>query len=102
MLLIDDVITGFDDNKEGRPCMVIRVMPPPRAGAWVLPRSTRGHQGTFVAKGSLPGLNADGRFMFLPRFVSSSDLDGCRTLGVLADAIRDHVLANANDVVIDL
>ncbi len=102
VLLIDDVTTGFDDNKFARPCMVVRVTSAPRAGAWVLPRSTRGSDGTLVRAGALPGLNKDGRFMYLPRFVSATDLESCRSLGVLGAAERDRVLANVNDVVIDI
>lgn len=102
VLLIDDVVTGFDDNKPGRPCMVIRVVEPPRAGVWVVPRSTKGHQGTFVAARALPDLNKDGRFMFLPHFVAAADLEGCRSLGVLGPDVRDPVLANVNDVIIDV
>ena len=102
MLRIDDVITGFDDNKIGRPCMLVRVSESPPAGAWVVPRSTKGSQGTFVAAGALPGLDKDGRFMFLPRFVARADLAGCASLGVLSDRDRDRVLANVNDVLIDL
>jgi hypothetical protein len=102
VLRIDDVVTGFDDNKLQRPCMVVRVSGPPRAGAWVLPRSTKGSVGTLVRAGALSGLNKDGRFMFVPRFVAMSDLAGCPSLGVLGDAGRDRVLDNVNDVIIDL
>lgn len=102
VLRIDDKITGFDRGKEGRPCMVVRVTDHPRAGAWVVPRSTNGSNGTFVPKGALPGLNLDGRFMYLPHFVPAIDLAGCATLGVLAEPHRQRVLDNVNDVVIDL
>lgn len=102
VLRIDDVVTGFDDNKPRRPCMVVRVSGPPRAGAWVLPRSTRGSTGTLVRAGALPGLNKDGRFMFVPRFVATLDLAVCPSLGVLSAANRDRVLDNVNDVIIDL
>ncbi len=102
VLLIDDMVTGFDDNKPQRPCMVMRVVGPPRAGAWVVPRSTQGRQGTFVAAGALPGLNKDGRFMFLPHFAAAADLADCRSLGVLDAVDLDRVMANVNDVVIDL
>ena len=102
MLLIDDVITGFDDNKPARPCAVVRLVEGPPSGVWVLPRSTKGSQGTLVRSGALPGLNKDGRFMFLPRFVSTVDVASCRSLGVLDAIDRDRVLANVNDVEIDL
>jgi hypothetical protein len=101
VLLIDDVVTGWDDNKPARPCMVVRVSDPPRSGAWVVPRSTKGRQGTFVPAGALPGLNKDGRFMFLPHFVPAVDLADCESLGVLGDADRERVLANVNEVEID-
>jgi hypothetical protein len=99
VLRIDDVVTGFDDNKRGRPCMVVRVSETPRAGAWVLPRSTKGREGTLVPAGVLPEFDRDGRFMFLPRFVAG-DLSDCKSLGVLPDHFRDLVLANVNDAAI--
>jgi len=102
VLLIDDVVTGFDDNKPARPCMVVRVTDPPRTGALVVPRSTKGSTGTFVPAGALHGLNKAGRFMFLPHFVSAADLEACTSLGVLGANYRDLVLANVNDVEIDL
>lgn len=101
IIRIDDRVTGFDDNKCGRPCMVVRIVDGPRAGAWVLPRSTRGSSGTPVPAGVLPELNKDGRFMFLPHFVVSADLADCPSLGVLPEPYRQRVLANVNDVVID-
>jgi hypothetical protein len=100
VLRIDDVVTGFDDNKRGRPCMVVRVSEGPRAGAWVLPRSTKGRDGTLVPAGVLPELDRDGRFMFLPRFVVAADLSDCESLGVLPDRFRNLVLANVNDAAI--
>lgn len=102
VLRIDDVVTGYDDNKPQRPCMIVRVSGSPRPGAWVLPRSTKGSTGTLVRAGALTGLNKDGRFMFVPRFVSTADLAGCPSLGVLGAADRDRVLDNVNDVIIDL
>lgn len=101
VLRIDDAVTGFDRNKPGRPCMVVRVEQRPRAGAWVLPRSTNGSIGTFVPAGALPGLNKPGRFMYLPHFVSAADLAGCPSLGVLGQPHRQRVLDNVNDVMID-
>lgn len=102
ILRIDDAITGFDDNKPGRPCMVMRVVEKPRTGAWVVPRSTKGSIGTLVPAGVLPGLNRPGRFMYLPHFVAEGDLTGCPSLGLLPQPHRDRVLANVNEVVIDL
>ncbi len=101
VLRIDDAITGYDRNKPGRPCMVVRVEQRPRAGAWVLPRSTQGSQGTAVPAGLLPGLNKPGRFMYLPHFVSAADLADCLSLGVLEDPHRQRVLDNVNDVMVD-
>lgn len=102
VLLIDDAITGFDRNKPERPCMVVKVEAPPRAGGWVVPRSTQGSVGTLVPRGAMPGLNKDGRFQFLPRWVSASDLAGCRSLGALPDPYRTRVLDNANIVVAEV
>lgn len=102
ILRIDDVVTGFDDNKPGRPCMVVRVVDQPPAGGWVLPRSTKGSIGTLVPAGALKGLDQDGRFMYLPHFVVSAELAGCPSLGVLPEPHRGRVLENVNDVVIDL
>jgi hypothetical protein len=102
VLRIDDAITGFDRNKSGRPCIVVRLDRRPRAGAWVLPRSTTGNVGTSVPAGALPGLNQPGRFMYLPHFVSAADLAGCPSLGVLGEPHRQRVLDNVNEVAIDL
>lgn len=102
MLLIDDAITGFDRNKPSRPCMVVRVELPPRAGAWVIPGSTQGSIGTRVPRNVLSGLKKDGRFQFLPRRVSAFDLASCRSLGPMPEPYRTRVLENANTVLIDL
>lgn len=102
VLLIDDAVTGYDRNKPKRPCMVVRVVDAPHAGAWVVPRSTKGTIGTFVPARALPGLNRDGRFMFVPVFVAAADLIAVTSLGVLGFAHRQRILNNLNDVVIDL
>lgn len=102
MLRVDDTITGFDDNKPGRPCCVGAVEAPPRDGAWVVPRSTKGSTGTWTPAGVLPGLEREGRFMFLPRRVPTSDLAGCASLGLLPEPYRTRVLDNVNAVVIEL
>lgn len=102
MLLIDDALTGFDRSKPDRPCMVVRVEPPPRDGAWVVPRSTQGSIGILVPRDALSGLNKDGRFQFLPRWVSTADLAGRRGLGVLPEPYRTRVLNNCNMVVVDV
>lgn len=101
VLRVDDVVTGFNDNKRGRPCMVLRVVGRPRTGAWVVPRSTKGRTGTLVRARALPQLDQDGWFMFLPRFVVAADLTECESLGVLPVEDRERVLENVNDVVID-
>jgi hypothetical protein len=103
VLLIDDVVTDFDRYKSARPCLIVRVVDQPRAGAWVLPRSTQPNsRGTFVPAGALRGLNKDGWFMVLPRFAAAGDLEGVRSLGVLPSPHLENVLENMNDVVIDL
>jgi hypothetical protein len=101
VLRIDDAVTGFDRNKRGRPCMIVRVQARPRAGAWVLPRSTSGSAGTAVPAGALAGLDRPGRFMYLPHFVSAADLAGCPSLGVLGEPHRQRVLDNVNLAVVD-
>jgi hypothetical protein len=50
----------------------------------------------------LPSLNKDGRFQFVPRWVSASDLTGCRSLGTLPEPYRTRVLDNANMVVAEV
>lgn len=102
VLRIADSVTGFDHNKPGRPCMVVAVQDRPRAGAWVVPRSTRGSTGTHVPAGALLGLDQPGRFMYLPHFVAAADLAGCPSLGVLGEPHRQRVLDSVNLVVVDL
>lgn len=96
IVLIDDKITGFDDNKAKRRCCVYKVQGPPDPGIWVVPRSTKGKTGTFVPKGVLPILDEDGRFMYIPRFVSQADLKGVTGKCVLPDKYKREVLDNVN------
>ncbi|MGO9902513.1 MAG: hypothetical protein ACLP0J_23155 [Solirubrobacteraceae bacterium] len=102
VLLIDDAITGFDRNKPERPCMVVKLEAPPRAGCWVLPRSTQGSVGTFVPRNVLPGFDKDGRFQFIPRWVGAADIAPCRGLGTLPEPYRTRVFDNANMVAIEM
>lgn len=102
VLRIDDAITGFDDNKPGRPCLVVRVEDSPRSRAWVVPRTTAGRDGTLTPARVLPGLEQEGRFMYMPRPVESDDLDGCESLGTLPGEWLAQVLENVNLAVVDL
>lgn len=102
VLRIDDTITGFDDNKPGRPCCIVAIDSPPREAVWVVPRSTKGSTGTLTPAGVLPGLTQEGRFMFLPRRVPAASLQRPPSLGVLPEPFRTRVLENVNAVVIDL
>ena len=102
VLRIDDSVTGFDDNKRGRPCMVVRVEPEPRSGAWVVPRTTTGSSGTLTPGGLLPGLEDEGRFMYLPHRVSGEDSGEAPSLGVLPEPHLSKVLRNVNDVEINI
>lgn len=95
ILRIDDALTGFDDNKVGRPCMVVRLETHPRSGGWVLPRSTR-PPGTKTPGGLLPGLDRDGWFMYLPYHLVEADLETCPSVGVLPEPYRTAVLDNVN------
>ncbi len=102
VLRIDDTITGFDDNKPGRPCCVVAVEPPPHDAVWVVPRSTKGSTGTRTPADVLAGLTQQGRFMFLPRRVPAASLQQAASLGLLPEPYRTRVLENVNAVVIDL
>jgi hypothetical protein len=102
IVLIDDKITRFDHNKPKRRCCVYKVQGPPDSGIWVVPRSTKGKAGTFVPKGVLPILNEDGRFMYIPRFVSEADLEGVSGHGVLPDPYKQTVLDNVNPATMEI
>lgn len=102
VIRVDDALTGFDLNKPGRPCCIVRVEEPPRSGVWVVPRSTRGTTGTLTPAGTLPGINSDGRFQFIPRFVAAADLEGCESLGLLPEPYLARVLENVNSIVFDV
>lgn len=99
---IDDSVTGFDRNKPGRPCMVVGIDPPPRRTVFVVPRTTSGTVGTFVPARALRGLDRDGRFLFLPRRVSQSDLVGAPNLGQLPEPYRTRVLEQVNVAAVDV
>ena len=102
VIRLDDVVTGFDDGKAGRPNCIARVIGDPLQQAYVVPRTTDGSIGTLTAAGILPGLNKQGRFLYIPRLVLPADLVGCERLGVLPGNVRTLVLGNVNWAALDL
>jgi hypothetical protein len=102
VIRLDDVVTGFDNGKTGRPNCIVRVIGDPLQQAWVVPRTTDGSIGTLTAAGILRGLNKNGRFLYIPRLVLPADLFGCERLGVLPEKVRTLVLGNVNWAATDL
>jgi hypothetical protein len=102
VIRLDDKVTGFDDNKIGRPNCVVRLIGEPLQLAYVVPRSTKGSIGTATPANVLPGLNEPGRFLYLPRPVLPTDLVGVERLGVLPEAMRMRVIENVNWAALEL
>lgn len=99
---LDDVLTGFDDNKLARPCLIVSIDKTTRGGIWVVPRSTqKTPRGIYVPKG-VAGLNKDGWFMVLPRRVAKNDLEGCESEGSLPANYLEAILEEVNFSVVDL
>jgi hypothetical protein len=96
VIRLDDVVTDFDYGKRGRPNCLVRLVGDPLQQAWVVPRTTDGSIGTLTAAGILPGLNKQGRFLYIPRLVLPTDLEDCERLGVLPEKVRTLVLENVN------
>src|SRR4051794_11013640 len=102
VIRLDDVVTGFDDGKEGRPyCIVGWEGDPPHSYA-VSPRTTTGPRGVFVPAGTLPGLNRDGRFVFRAYRAPSNDVEAAPIEGVLPELHRTRVLDDVNAIEFDL
>jgi len=102
VIRLDDVVTDFDYGKRGRPNCLVRLVGDPLQQAWVVPRTTDGSIGTLTPAGILPGLNKQGRFLYIPRLVLPTDLEGCERLGVLPEKVRTLVLGNVNWAATDL
>jgi hypothetical protein len=102
VIRLDDKVTGFDDNKLGRPNCVVRVVGNPLQQLYVVPRTTSGSIGTASPGGLMPGLDKPGRFLYIPRLVLPADLVGCELLGMLPEAIRGVVIGNVNWAALDL
>jgi hypothetical protein len=102
VIRLDDGVTGFDHGKSGRPNCIVRLVGDPLQQAYVVPRTTNGSIGTLTKAGVLPGLDRDGRFLYLPRLVLPVDLRDCERLGVLPETVRTLVLDNVNWAALDL
>jgi hypothetical protein len=102
VILLDDRVTGFDDNKNGRRYCIVRVVGDPLELILVVPRTTRGTIGTFVDAGVLPKLNKPGRFLYRPYQVFPADLKGVERIGRLPPTIAEKVLDNVNLAAFDL
>lgn len=105
VLMIPDAVTGYDHAKPLRPCFVVQLEPGPPKGAYVLPRSTktppRNQGATFVPKGVLRGLNKDGWFEQVARFVTIRQLESCENLGALPEPYASQVRSNVNEGSLD-
>ncbi len=104
MIRLDDRVTGFDDNKPGRPYLVVTVEQP-RLYVWVLPRTsdTRGTgAGVLIRGGVIRSLEKDGRFMYRPYRVAIEEVETLEVFDHLSGAVLERVLSQVNAVEIDL
>lgn len=104
MIRLDDRVTGFDDNKTGRPYLVVNVEQPPLY-VWVLPRTsdTRGAgAGVLIRGGVIKSLQKDGRFMYRPYRVAIEDVETLEVFDHLSDTLLERVVSQVNAVEIDL
>lgn len=103
MIRLDDRVTGFDDNKPGRPYLVVNVEEPP-LNVWMLPRTsdTRGSgAGVLIRAGVIKSLEKDGRFMYRPYRVAIEEVEGLEVFAQLTGAVLERVLSQVNAVEID-
>lgn len=102
MIRLDDVETGFDDNKRGRPyCVVGWEGTPPHTYA-LSPRTTRGRNGIDTPAGVLPGLNESGRFVWRGYAAPAAAVEAAPRIGVLPAPYIERVLGGVNLVEFDL
>lgn len=99
---VDDDVTGFDDGKEGRPYLVVRVIGDPPNVVYVVPRTSTGLEGVVVPKGILRGLDKDGNFLTEPLPVHPTDLEEVPELGDLPEPYLSRVLARINTFYMEL
>jgi hypothetical protein len=97
VIRLDDVVTGFDRLKEGRPYCVVAVEGDPPATVYVVPRSSqRQSQGVDTPADVLPGLSRVGRFLWRPYAVAVVEIEHASRLGLLPEPYRTRVLDQAN------
>ncbi len=97
MIRLDDVVTGFDLAKRGRPYCIVAFDGEPPAIVYVVPRtSQRQSQGVATPARVLPGLDEPGRFLWRPYPVAVAEVEGAPTLGLLPGPYRTRVLEQAN------
>ena len=103
IILLDDVVTGFDDNKKGRRYCVVRVVGDPLQLVLVVPRTTKGKDGTPSKQSDCPtAFTEDGRFLYRPYQVFPADLEGVTRLDVLPPSVIAKIIGNVNFAAIDL
>lgn len=96
VIRIDDRVTGFDDNKTGRPYCVVRVVGEPWTEIYVVPRTTEPKHGAArLEAGVVPGLNRVGWFMFRAYRLTPAEVQGVEPV----DTLPGDVLRRVNETV---
>jgi hypothetical protein len=104
MIRLDDWVTGFDDNKEGRPYMVVHVEDPPLY-VWVLPRTTdtrASGAGILVPRGVIRTLNQDGRFMYRAYRLAIEEVEQLTVFDQVQQPLLATILQQVNRAEVEL
>lgn len=102
VIRLDDVHTGFDHGKLGRPYCVVGTQGDPVHTYLLVPRSTQGTRSTLVPAGVVAGLNLNGRFMNLPHAATPEAVEAAPVAGILGAPYFQRVLDNINFIQFDL
>jgi hypothetical protein len=97
VIRIDDRLTGFDDNKLGRPYCVVRVIGDRWREIYVVPRTTEQTRGAVkLEAGVVATLNQTGWFLFRGYRLEPADIEGVEPVGALPAAVLTRVQDQAN------
>jgi hypothetical protein len=103
VIAVDDVVSGFGNGgKEGRPCLVARIIGEPPELVYLVPRSATSPFGIPVPAGAAPGLNKAGKFTTSPLPVDADDLAGARSYGMLAEPYFTQVMEALDTFLMDI
>ncbi|MEK6328467.1 MAG: hypothetical protein AABM66_13230 [Actinomycetota bacterium] len=103
VIAVDDAVSGFGSgHKEGRPCLVARIIGEPPELVYLVPRSATSPFGIPVPAGAAPGLNKPGKFLTSPLPVDAADLEGADSYGMLAEPYFTQVMDGLDTFLMDI